>query len=112
MKRFLQTAAALTGINFVYASTSVCTKMAARETWMSEGYLLWMSGAVGVMGLYALLWQQVLARVPLAAAYMFRGTALLFVLLLSALLFGEPVTTRNLVGAVLIVGGIALYGRA
>lgn len=71
-----------------------------------------MAGAVATMGLYALLWQQALRRVPVATAYVFRGTALLFVLLISHFLFGEPVTARNLIGAGLIVGGIALYAGA
>lgn len=112
MKRILPMAAALTALNFVYAGTSVCTKMASRTAWMSKEYVLWMAGAVGVMGLYALLWQQALARVPLAAAYVFRGTSLIFILLLSAWLFGEPVTARNAAGAVLIVCGIALHAGA
>ena len=64
------------------------------------------------MAIYALLWQQVLARVPLSTAYIFKGTSLVFVLLLSALLFDEEITLTNILGSIIIITGIALYARA
>ena len=102
----------LIGINLVYACTSICTKMASRQEMLSWPYLLWIAGAIGVMGVYALLWQQVIARMPLSTAYMFKGTSLIFVLLFSALLFGEAITLNNIIGAVIIVIGIILFSKA
>ena len=102
----------LIGVNFIYACTSVFTKMASRQEMLSWPYLLWIAGAVGVMGVYALLWQQVIARLPLSTAYMFKGTSLIFVLLISALLFGEAITLYNVMGAVVIVVGIVIYAKA
>lgn len=108
MKRHL----ALIGVNFVYACTSICTKMASQQEMLSWPYLLWIAGAVGVMGVYAILWQQVITRMPLSTAYMFKGTNLIFVLLISALLFGETITANNLIGSTIIVLGIVLYAKA
>ena len=103
---------ALIGVNLIYSCTSICTKMASRQEIFSCPYLLWIAGAVGVMGLYALLWQQVIARMPLSTAYMFKGTSLIFVLLISALLFGEAITLNNVIGSVIIVFGIVLFAKA
>ena len=103
---------ALTGINLIYACTYICMKGASAHAFMSSPYILWMIGAICVMGVYALLWQQILARTPLSTAYMFKGTSLIFVLLLSALLFNESITLKNIIGAVIIVSGIALYARS
>lgn len=103
---------ALIGINLVYACTYICMKMASFHAFLSAPYLLWILGAVGVMGVYAVLWQQVLARVPLSTAYMFKGTSLIFVLLLSALLFHEGITWQNVIGSVIIVSGIILYAKS
>ena len=100
------------GVNLIYACTSICTKMASRQEMLSLPYLLWIAGAVGVMGVYAMLWQQVISRMPLSTAYMFKGTSLIFVLLISALLFGETITVNNLIGSVIIVFGIVLYAKA
>lgn len=102
----------LIGINFVYACTSIFTKMASRQQMLSRPYLLWIAGAVGVMGLYAILWQQVITRMPLSTAYMFKGTSLIFVLLISALLFGETITIANIIGSVIIISGIVLFAKA
>ena len=78
----------------------------------SLSYLLWIAGAIGVMGVYAVLWQQLIARMPLATAYMFKGTSLIFVLLISALLFGEAITINNVIGSAIIIGGIVLFAKS
>lgn len=101
----------LIGINLVYACTAIFTKMASRQEMLSWPYLMWIAGAVGVMGVYALLWQQVIARMPLSTAYMFKGTSLIFVLLISALLFGEAISLNNVIGAVIIIVGIVLFAK-
>ena len=103
---------ALIGVNLVYACTSICTKMASLYEMLSWPYLLWIAGAIGVMGLYALLWQQVISRMPISTAYMFKGTSLIFVLLFSALLFGEAITLNNVIGAAIIIIGIILFSKA
>ncbi len=103
---------ALIGVNLVYACTSILTKMASRQEWLSWPCLLWIAGAIVVMGVYALLWQQVIARMPLSTAYMFKGTSLVFVLLFSVLLFGEAITWNNVIGAVIIIIGIILFAKA
>lgn len=108
MKRYV----ALVGVNLIYACTSICTKMASRQEMLSWPYLFWIAGAIGVMGVYALLWQQVIARMPLSTAYMFKGTSLIFVLMISALLFGESITLNNVIGAVIIIIGIIFFAKA
>ena len=111
MTKSFKTYLALIGVNLIYACTSICTKMASQQKMLSWPYLLWIASAIGVMGVYALLWQQVIARMPLSTAYMFKGTSLIFVLLFSVLLFGEAITLNNVIGAVVIVIGIILYAR-
>ena len=101
----------LIGINLLYACVGICTKMAAMSEPLSWPYLLWFIGAVGIIGAYAVLWQQVLRRVELSTAYMFKGTTLIFTMLIAALLFGESITVMNIIGSVIIVTGITLLAR-
>jgi len=103
---------ALVGVNLIYACTSIFTKMASRQEMLSWPYLFWIAGAVGMMGIYALLWQQVIVRMPISTAYMFKGMSLIFVLLFSALLFGEAITLNNVIGAMVIIAGIILFAKA
>ena len=102
----------LIGVNLIYACTTIFTKMASREEMLSWPYLLWIAGAVGVMGLYAILWQQVIKRMEISTAYMFKGTSLIFGLMFACLLFGEQITLNNIIGAAIIISGIALYAKA
>lgn len=103
---------ALIGVNFVYACTGIFTKMASRHEMLSWAYLLWLAGAVVVMGVYALLWQQVLKRIDLSTAYMFKGTSLIFGLLIAWSILGEQITLNNMLGAAIIIAGIALFAKS
>lgn len=101
----------LIAINMLYACVSIFTKLASQQEFMSWEYVLAFFGAVMVMGVYAVLWQQVLKRIELSVAYMFKGTSIVFVMLLASLLFGEQITWSNIVGAIIIVIGIVLYAH-
>ena len=99
----------LIAINLLYACVSIFTKLASQQEFMSWEYVLAFFGAVMVMGVYAVLWQQVLKRIELSVAYMFKGTSIIFVMLLAYLLFGEQITWNNILGAIIIIAGIVLF---
>lgn len=99
-------------INFLYACVSILTKLASQHDFMSWNYMLGLIGAVSIMGLYAVLWQQILKRIELSLAYMFKGTGLIFVMLLAYVLFGEQITWNNVVGAIIIISGIVLFANS
>lgn len=102
---------ALVSVNLLYACVTLFTKFAAQQEFMSMPYCLALCGAIGVMGAYAVCWQQVLKRIELSTAYMFKGTSLIFVMLLAFAVFGEAITTMNIFGACVIIVGIALYAK-
>lgn len=99
----------LIGINLLYACVSLFTKYASQHEFMSWNYMQGLIGAVGMMGLYAMLWQQVLKRIELSMAYMFKGTSLIFVIIFAYVFFGEQITCNNIVGAIIIIVGIVLF---
>ena len=86
--------------------------MAALQSTGSLSYLLWFSGAVVIIAVYAFIWQQVLRRMDLSTAYMFKGTTLIFTMLIAALLFGETVTVPNIIGSLIIVCEIVILARS
>lgn len=102
----------LVAINLLYACVSLFTKYASQQEFMSWNYMVGLIGAIGVMGLYAVLWQQILKRIELSLAYMFKGTSIVFVMLLAYILFGEQITWNNIVGAIIIIGGIVLFANS
>ena len=97
---------------FVYACSTIFSKQASKYDFLSPLYILFFAGSVGALGLYAVMWQQIIKRIPISDAYMFKGTSLIFVLLLSYVFFGEIITVNNVIGATVIICGIALYARS
>lgn len=63
---------------------------------------------VGVLGIYAVLWQQIIKRMDVSQAYMFKGTGVVFGLLLAHFVFGEAIATTNMVGAAIIICGLTV----
>ena len=105
------TYSSLVGINLLYACVTLFTKYAAQHEFLSWPYCVGLCGAIGIMGAYAICWQQILKRIELSTAYMFKGTSLIFVMLLAFAIFGEAITTMNIIGACVIVAGITLYAK-
>lgn len=105
------TYSSLVGINLLYACVTIFTKYASQHEFMSLAYCLGLAGAIGVMGVYAVGWQQILKRIELGTAYMFKGASLIFVMLLAFAIFGEPITTKNIIGACVIIIGIVFYSK-
>lgn len=102
----------LLAVNLLYSFTCVFTRSAAEYEFLSFQYILLLLGAVCVLFLYALSWQQIIKRMPISDAYMFKGTSIVFVFLLSAWLFEEIITWQNIVGSIIIILGIALFAKA
>lgn len=95
--------------NLIYATVGIYTKLASQQAFLSWKYLLAFVGAVGVIGVYAILWQQIIRRIELSTAYMFKGTTIIFTMLFAHWLFGEPITWNNIIGAIIIIIGIVLF---
>ena len=105
------TYSSLISINLLYACVTIFTKYASMREFMSVAYCLGLAGAIGVMGAYAICWQQILKHVELSTAYMFKGISLIFIMLLAWMLFGEQITINNIIGACVIIIGIVLYAK-
>ena len=106
-----RSAAILRLVYLFYSTVSLATKFTSLQEFLSLKYFLGLAIVVAMLGIYAIIWQQVLKRIELTTAYMFKGTSLIFVLLFSALIFNETITLWNIVGASLIVGGIVWFAK-
>lgn len=97
--------------NLIYATVGIFTKLASQQEFLSWAYIFSFSGAVAVIGIYAILWQQIIRKIELSTAYMFKGTTIIFTMLFAHWLFGEQITWNNIVGAAIIIIGIVLFAR-
>ena len=96
----------------VYAGSSVCSKLAAQQPFLSVGFILLYGGMLAALVVYAFGWQQVIKHLPLTTAYANKAITVVWGILLGFLLFGESITLRQFIGAAVIIVGIVLFVRA
>lgn len=94
-----------------YSISSVFSKLAAREAFLSAGFCLYYSIAIFLLGIYALGWQQILKVLPLITAYSNKAITVIWGIVWGTLFFGETVTSMKVYGILLIILGIILFAQ-
>ena len=97
---------------FVYSFGSICSKMAGKETTVSFSFVLFYTLVLLDLFVYAIVWQQILKKLPLVTAYANKAVTVIWGLLWGMLIFKEKLTIWNIVGAIVIIIGIYLVVRA
>ena len=92
---------------FVSSLSGVCSKKAALAGEFSQ-MLVWYGMVLALMAAYAVLWQQVLRRMPLTVAYANKPVGLVWGMLWGRILFAERITLRMVIGAGIVFWGIRL----
>ncbi|MDE7311760.1 MAG: transporter [Eubacterium sp.] len=91
----------------IYSVSSVCAKLAAKQDVLS-GTVLFLMLEMVCLGIYALVWQQILKKFALVTAIAGKGSVVIFNLVWSVWIFKETVTFSNLIGAAIIIVGICV----
>lgn len=100
-------------VSLLFSSLSgVCSKMAARQTLLSLPFFFWYGLVLVIMFGYALVWQQILKRMPLTVAYANKPVSLVWGMLWGSLIFQERITWNMVLGAGVIFVGIYLVVTA
>lgn len=90
----------------VSSLSGVFAKMAAQQELLSLPFIFYYGLDLFAMFGYAIIWQQILKRMPLTVAYANRPVSLVWGLVWGALLFQETITWNMLLGAAVIFVGI------
>lgn len=111
-KKRLSVLFALHLLLMVYSTSSICSKLAAGQPFLSPLFCLDYGAVIGLLGVYAIGWQQIIKRMALTTAFANKAVTVVWGIIWGALFFQEPVTPQKLLGAALIVAGVVLYARA
>ncbi len=96
----------------LYALSTLLSKLAAGEDFLSPRFILFYGGVIGLLGIYALGWQQVIKRLPLTAAYANKAVTVVWGLVAGLLFFGETITPVKAAGAAMVIAGVVLFALA
>lgn len=96
----------------LFSTSGIFSKTAAQYPFMSTPFILAYGGMIVVLGIYALGWQQVIKRLPLTTAYANRAVTVVWGIIWGVVLFHEQVSVPKLVGAGIVLAGVALFAVA
>ena len=80
--------------------------MASKHEFLSHGYILFFGLDFCILGIYAILWQQVIKRFQLSIAYANKSVTLLWSMLWNFLIFSTGITPGKVVGVLLVMTGV------
>lgn len=93
---------------FIMSISSICSKKAAGFEFMSFGFIAFYAGVILALGVYALIWQQVLRKIPLTNAFVNKSALLVWSLIWGVTLFDETVTIQKVIGLIIVFCGVFL----
>lgn len=89
--------------------SGICVKAASGQPFLSPRFFLYWLAGIGLMGVYALGWQQAMKRLPLTVAYANKAVTLVWGIVWGSVFFGEPATAGKLAGSLLVAAGIVCF---
>lgn len=92
----------------VYTLSSVVAKFATGKELFSFSFFLFYGLEIAILGVYAILWQQMIKRFDLSIAYANRAMALLWSALWAVILFHETLNEKQIAGIALVIVGTVI----
>ena len=96
----------------VYSFSGIFSKNASAQPFLSPMFCILYAGTIVVLGIYAVGWQQIIKRLPLTLAFANKAVMVVWGIVWGALLFGEAITWRMIVGGIVVIAGVVLFGYA
>ena len=98
----------LQAVVIVYTLSSVVAKLATGEEVFSFAFFLFYGLEIVILGIYAILWQQMIKRFDLSVAYANRAMSILWSAVWAVVLFRESLGIKQLIGVAFVVVGTVI----
>lgn len=96
----------------VFSLLGILSKIAANEPFLSIKFTLHYCIILAGLFIYALVWQQLLKKLPLVTAYANKAVTIIWGIIWGYLFFNEPITVNKIIGAGIIIIGVYLVVSA
>lgn len=93
-------------ILFFYSLSSVCAKFASNESFGSKKFIIFYGVSLGILFIYAIVWQQLLKKFPLTTAYSNKAITIIWGLFWGYFIFNENLSLKKVIGAFIVIIGI------
>lgn len=102
----LKQIAILQGIILIYTLSTVAAKFASGYSFLSKEFCLFYGVEILILGIYAILWQQIIKRFDISIAYANKAAGIFWSIVWAILFFKEEITWKNVLGIVVVFIGI------
>lgn len=92
----------------VYTLSGVAAKGASGYDMLSWQFIFFYGVEIIILGVYAILWQQIIKKFDLSIAYANRSMAIVWSLIWAVVFFGEEITVNNIIGVFIVLAGTML----
>ena len=93
---------------FIYSINSIVAKLASEQESFSFMFIMYYGLELVILGIYALLWQQIIKKFELSVAYANKAVTLIWGMIWGSLLFKEQITLTKAAGILLVITGIVI----
>lgn len=90
----------------IYTLSTVTAKFASNEEFLSINFILFYGAEIIILGIYAILWQQIIKKFEISIAYANRAMGLLWSIIWAIVFFHETITIKNILGVIIVIIGI------
>ncbi len=104
-KSFIKNIIILQVIILIYTLSTVTAKFASNEEFLSLKFILFYGLEIFILGVYAILWQQIIKKFEISVAYANRAMSLLWSIVWAIVFFGEQITLKNVIGVIIVIIG-------
>lgn len=92
--------------------SGVCSKYASQNDFLSFKFIFWYALVIANLGIYAIVWQQIIKHLPLTTAYANKAVTIVWGIIWGLIFFNEQIKWNMIVGAIIVIIGVVLVVRA
>lgn len=96
----------------LFSLGGVCTKLAGQHKFFSFWFIFFYGFVILNLGVYAIVWQQIIKKLPLNTAYSNKAITIVWGILWGFVFFQEQIKWNMLLGAAIVILGVIVVVRA
>ena len=93
---------------FFFSFCGVFSKFASQNEFLSMKFIIFYGISILILGIYAILWQQILKKFSLTTAFFNKAITIIWGMLWGIIFFKEAITINMIIGAIIVLIGVGL----
>ena len=93
---------------FFFSFCGVFSKLASQNEFLSMKFIIFYGISILILGIYAILWQQILKKFSLTTAFFNKAITIIWGMLWGIIFFKETITLNMIIGAIIVLIGVGL----